>query len=40
MTVPAEFMDQADSFKYEVLAREQSWNQTAIESCFLTAEDD
>jgi hypothetical protein len=40
MTVPAEFIDLADSFKYEVLAREESWNQTAIESCFLTAEDD
>lgn len=40
MTVPAEFMMQTDSFKYEVLAREESWNQTAIESCFLTAEDD
>lgn len=39
-TVPAEFMHQADSFKYEVLAREESWNQTAIESCFLTAEDE
>ena len=38
MTIPAEFMDQADEFKYEVLAREGSWNQTAIESCFLTEE--
>ena len=40
MTVPAEFMEQASEFKYEVLAREESWNQTAVESCFLTAEDD
>lgn len=36
MTIPAEFMAQAGEFKYEVLAREESWNQTAIESCFLT----
>jgi hypothetical protein len=40
MTIPEEFLDQSDSFKYEVLAREESWNQTAIESCFLTASDD
>lgn len=38
MTVPGEFMDQADEFKYEVLAREESWNQTAVESCFQTEE--
>jgi len=35
MTVPAEFIGQSDEFKYEVLAREESWNQTAVESCFL-----
>jgi len=35
MTVPAEFLEQNDEFKYEVLAREESWNQTAVESCFL-----
>ncbi|MDX1515759.1 MAG: hypothetical protein R3288_02910 [Woeseiaceae bacterium] len=35
MTVPAEFLAQSDEFKYEVLAREESWNQTAVESCFL-----
>ena len=35
MTVPAEFLTQTDEFKYEVLAREESWNQTAVESCFL-----
>ena len=39
MTIPGEFMEQGDTFKYEVLAREESWNQTAIESCFLTGED-
>ena len=40
MTIPAEFMEQAGAFKYEVLAREKSWNQTAIESCFLTEAED
>jgi hypothetical protein len=35
MTIPAEFIAQGDTFKYEVLAREQSFNQTATESCFL-----
>jgi len=40
MTIPAEFISQSDSFKYEVLAREASWNQTAIESCFLTEDDE
>lgn len=35
MTIPAEFIAQSDTFKYEVLAREESWNQTAVESCFL-----
>lgn len=35
MTIPDEFLSQADEFKYEVLAREESWNQTAVESCFL-----
>ena len=38
MTIPAEFLAQSDTFKYEVLAREESWNQTAIESCFLFEE--
>lgn len=38
MTVPAEFLALADEFKYEVLAREESFNQTAVESCFLLAE--
>ena len=40
MTIPAEFLAQSDTFKYEILARESSWNQTAIESCFLTEEVD
>ena len=35
MTIPDEFLSQTDGFKYEVLAREDSWNQTAVESCFL-----
>ncbi len=39
MSIPLQFMEQSDSFKYEVLARESSWNQTAVESCFLTEAD-
>jgi hypothetical protein len=35
MTIPAEFLAQTDTFKYEVLAREKSFNQTAVESCFI-----
>ena len=35
MTIPAEFIAQGEEFKYEVLAREESFNQTAIESCFV-----
>jgi len=35
LEIPAEFLQQNDSFKYEVLARESSYNQTAVESCFL-----
>lgn len=35
MTIPAEFLAQTDTFKYEVLAREESFNQTAVESCFV-----
>ncbi len=35
MTIPDEFLAQGDGeFKYEVLAREESYNQTAVESCF------
>ena len=35
MVIPDEFIDLSDEFKYEVLAREESFNQTATESCFL-----
>ena len=38
MTIPPEFLALGEEFKYEVLAREQSWNQTAVESCFQLAE--
>ena len=34
MTLPAEFVVLGKDFKYEVLAREESFNQTATESCF------
>lgn len=34
MTVPPELLALGEEFKYEVLAREESWNQTAVESCF------
>ena len=38
MTVPEEFLAQGEEFKYEILAREKSYNQTAVESCFLLEE--
>lgn len=34
-TLPMEFMADSEEFKYEVLAREESYNQTALESCFV-----
>jgi hypothetical protein len=34
LTLPVEFVAQGDEFKYEILAREVSYNQTATESCF------
>lgn len=34
MTIPPEFLDLGDEFKYEILAREENFNQTAVESCF------
>ena len=34
MSIPDEFIALSDTFKYEVLAREESYNQTAVESCF------
>ncbi len=37
-TIPEEFTEQTDQFKYEVLAREVSFNQTAVESCFVLEE--
>ena len=38
--VPAEFLELGDEFKYEILAREDSYNQTAVESCFVFQDDD
>ena len=35
VTIPAEFLAQGEEFKYEVLAREANYNQTAVESCFV-----
>lgn len=40
MSIPAEFLEQTDTWKYEVLAREESYNQTATESCFLLEDDE
>jgi hypothetical protein len=34
-TIPADYNDLSDEFKYEILAREVSYNQTAVESCFV-----
>lgn len=34
-TVPDALLGLTDEFKYEVLAREASYNQTAVESCFV-----
>ncbi len=34
VTIPPEFIAQGEEFKYEILAREESFNQTAVESCF------
>ncbi len=35
ITIPDGFLAQGQEFKYEVLAREASFNQTAVESCFV-----
>lgn len=35
MTIPAEVLALGKEFKYEILAREESYNQTAVESCFV-----
>ena len=37
--VPEEILELSDEFKYEVLAREESFNQTATESCFEVDDD-
>ena len=34
MTIPGEFIGLADEFKYEILVRTSTYNNTAIESCF------
>ena len=39
VTIPEEFLAQAEEWKYEVLVREENYNQTATESCFLIAEE-
>jgi hypothetical protein len=38
MTVPEAFLALGDEFKFEILAREESYNQTAVESCFVLAD--
>lgn len=38
LAIPDGFLEQTDTFKYEVLARESSYNQTAVESCFALPE--
>jgi hypothetical protein len=35
VTIPATFIGENEEFKYEILAREESFNQTAVESCFV-----
>jgi hypothetical protein len=40
ITIPEELTDLGDTFKYEILAREESFNQTATESCFLLEAED
>ncbi|NNG00913.1 MAG: hypothetical protein HKM93_16110 [Desulfobacteraceae bacterium] len=35
--IPAGFIEQGDEFKFEILVRESSGNQTAMESCFNVA---
>jgi hypothetical protein len=37
MTIPDELIDLATEWKYEILVREESFNQTAVESCFQIA---
>ena len=40
MTIPEEFLALSDEWKYEILVREESFNQTAVESCFVLEEDE
>ena len=40
LAIPDGFLEQTDTFKYEVLAREESYNQTAVESCFELPDED
>lgn len=40
MTIPDEFLALSDEWKYEILVREESFNQTATESCFLLEEEE
>jgi hypothetical protein len=39
ITLPDAFIQQVEQFKYEILAREESDNQTAVESCFRFSEE-
>jgi hypothetical protein len=39
MTIPDQFLALGERFKYEVLVREESFNQTAVESCFVLVEE-
>ena len=36
--IPGAILDLAEEFKLEVLVREESGNQTAVESCFVIVE--
>ncbi len=38
VTIPDEYIALGDEFKFEILAREESFNQTAVESCFVLAD--
>jgi hypothetical protein len=38
VSIPREFLELGEEFKYEILAREESFNQTATESCFVLAD--
>lgn len=38
MSVPPEFIEEGEEYQYEVLAIEQSGNQTITEECFAVSE--